>query len=99
MKEVKHCAKDNNDYDYDKVLKYIKWFVIGIISLFIITIIIKFYLDSTYYQIKFSKGDFYYVEKDQWTINPDGKIEFKSLLWDRKVEGYNYRIKAPILGD
>jgi hypothetical protein len=24
---------------------------------------------------------------------------FKSLMWNRKVEGYNYRIKAPILGE
>lgn len=98
MKEIKHRAKDN-DYDYDKVLKYIKWFVISIVSLFAIAISIKFYLDTTYYQIKFSRGDYYYVEKDDWTLYPDGKIEFKSLMLNRKVEGYNYRIKAPILGE
>lgn len=94
MKEiVDHYTRKNNE---DKLLKYIKWFITSAATLLVVSLMTKCYMDTTYYQIKFSKGDYYYVDKDEWTVHPDGKIEFKSFFWNRKVEGYNYRIIEPI---
>lgn len=66
------------------------------IGLLILIAIKFFYFECNFYQVEFTHGDSYYVEKDAWKVHDDGKIEFKSWLWNRKVEGYDYRIIKPI---
>ena len=63
--------------------------------LFIVSACAKTYLELYYYEVKFTKGDSYYVAPGKYEIT-DGKIEFRSLIFDRKVEGYDFRIIEPI---
>lgn len=65
--------------------------------LFILLIVgTKMYFECAYYQVNFTNGDSYYIRDNKWEELPDGKIRFRTWLWNRKVEGYDYRIKEPI---
>ena len=81
----------------DKTTSYLQWSIAAIFIVFFLLAAIKFfYFECNFYQVEFTHGDSYYVEKGSWKVHDDGKIEFRSWLWNRKVEGYDYRIIEPI---
>lgn len=83
--------------ELDRATFYLQCSIAAIFIIFIILAAIKFfYFECNFYQVEFTHGDSYYVEKGAWKVHDDGKIEFKSWLWNRKVEGYDYRIIEPI---
>lgn len=83
--------------ELDRATSYLQYGIAAIFVIVLILVAIKFfYFECNFYQVEFTHGDSYYVEKDAWKVHDDGKIEFKSWLWNRKVEGYDYRIIEPI---
>ena len=83
--------------ELDKATAYLQWSMVAIGIIVLLLAAIKFfYFECNFYQVEFTHGDSYYVEKGSWKVHDDGKIEFRSWLWNRKVEGYDYRIIEPI---
>lgn len=68
----------------------------GLFLFILLIIATKLYFECNYYQVEFTNGDSYYVRDNKWEELSDGKIRFHSWLWNRKVEGYDYRIIEPI---
>lgn len=69
---------------------------VGFFLFILLIIAAKLYFECTYYQVEFTNGDSYYIRDNKWEELSDGKIRFHTWLWNRKVEGYDYRIKEPI---
>lgn len=72
---------------------FLLFFLIGILSTMLLC---KIYLELYYYEVEFTRGDSFYVAPGNFEVEGD-KIKFKSLIWNRQVEGYDFRLIEPII--
>lgn len=70
--------------------------VISGILLLISALLFKIYLELFYCEVEFTKGASYYIRPYEYEIEGN-KIKFKSLIFDRVVEGYDFRLIEPII--
>jgi hypothetical protein len=75
--------------------KFTVLFTIFSLLALILAFAVHSYFELFYYEVEFTKGDSYYVAPEAYKIEGN-KIEFRSIIFDRKVEGYDFRLIEPI---
>lgn len=104
-----HCSAYNNSKnnifsDFKEALwieggyfgKFVAILLVLGISFIGLAIVCTTYCELFYCEVEFAKGDSYYVKPYEYEIEGN-KIKFKSLIFDRAVEGYDFRIIEPII--